>query len=219
MLKNQLFIEDINLPEPLTSEELQQLIIKMKNGNAQAKEIIALHNIKLVLHEVNTKFKNSYPDLEELVSIGCMGLAKAINTFEPSKNIQFSSYASRCIDNEILMYLRKISSQKQTISLDNNLNDEISYIDIIEDDYDFIEDLNNKDIKKELLEIINKLDERERQIILLQFGFYDKPYSQSQIAKKLSISQPHTSKLTTKTLKLLKNILEKRKIKQIHDMM
>ena len=196
-----------SLPEPLSKEEEQYYCEKLLLGDEKAREKLITHNLRLVVY-IAKKFESSGVNLEDLISIGTIGLIKSVNTFKIDKNIKLATYASRCIENEILMYLRKISSQKIEISLDEPLNtdwdgNELMLADVLGSDVDEISrEIEEDDEIRLLLEIVNKLPAREKEIIDLRFGLGDKEeLTQKQVADKLGISQSYISRLEKRILK------------------
>lgn len=197
----------ISLPEPLTKEEEQLLSEQLGAGDESAREKLITHNLRLVVY-IAKKFESSGVNVEDLISIGTIGLIKAVNTFSPEKNIKLATYASRCIENEILMHLRKIASQKMEVSLDEPLNtdwegNELMLADVLGSDSDEINrEMEEEDEKRILLKLIDKLPAREREIIDMRFGLGDKPeLTQKQVADKLGISQSYISRLEKRILK------------------
>lgn len=197
---------DSNLPAPLTRDQICEYFKKYQLGDESAKDIIS-HNIRLVIYQAK-KFINTDYDMEDLVSIGIMGLIKSIDTFDLSKNIKFITYASRCINNEILMFLRKnkkhlsVKSLEAPITTDYDGN-ELKIEDVLKDDnLDFVSDYENTETSAIIRRIVEELPNREKEIIMLHFGFYDdKIYTQKQIAEKLNISQSYISRLISKIVK------------------
>ena len=163
------------LPAPLPKLEEQQALEALGFGDEQAKKLLIEHNLRLVVY-IARRFENTGVGLEDLISIGTIGLIKAINTFQGDKNIKLATYASRCVENEILMYLRKISSQKSEVSLDEPLNtdwdgNELLLSDILGTDGDEISRPLEEDAdRKMLMEAVDSLDSRERSIIVMRFG-------------------------------------------------
>lgn len=205
---------NMNLPEPLTLEEEQYLSERLVSGDDGAREKLIVHNLRLVVY-IAKKFENSGVGLDDLISIGTIGLIKAVNTFSPEKNIKLATYASRCIENEILMYLRKISSQKLVISLDEPLNtdwdgNELMLADVLGSDGDEISrEIEDDDEKRMLIDIIERLPERERTIIEMRFGIGDKEeLTQKEVADKMGISQSYISRLEKRIIKKLGNKLK-----------
>ena len=197
----------VSLPEPLTKEEEQLLSEQLANGDDKAREKLIVHNLRLVVY-IAKKFESSGVNIEDLISIGTIGLIKAVNTFSPEKNIKLATYASRCIENEILMYLRKIASQKMEISLDEPLNtdwdgNELMLADVLGSEGDEISrDIEEDDEKRLVMEIIKTLPERERIIIDMRFGLGDKEeLTQKEVADKLGISQSYISRLEKRIIK------------------
>lgn len=197
----------VSLPEPLTKEEEQLLSEKLSEGDEKAREKLITHNLRLVVY-IAKKFESSGVNIEDLISIGTIGLIKAVNTFSPEKNIKLATYASRCIENEILMHLRKIASQKMEVSLDEPLNtdwdgNELMLSDVLGSDGDEINrEMEDEDEKRILLKVIDTLPEREREIIDMRFGLGEKPeLTQKQVADKLGISQSYISRLEKRIIK------------------
>ncbi len=197
----------ISLPEPLTKEEEQALSEKLSTGDEKAREQLITHNLRLVVY-IAKKFESSGVNIEDLISIGTIGLIKAVNTFSPEKNIKLATYASRCIENEILMHLRKIASQKMEVSLDEPLNtdwdgNELMLSDVLGSDGDEINrEMEDEDEKRILLKVIDTLPQREREIIDMRFGLGEKPeLTQKQVADKLGISQSYISRLEKRIIK------------------
>ena len=223
-----LFVEK-NLPKPLDDKEIVEYFIRFQNGDLKSREIIINHNIKLVLYRVTGKF-SSYPyDMDELVSIGLMGLIKAVDTFDINREVKFSTYALRCIDNEILLFIRKNKTHKEHVSLTSPIStnkdgNEMFLKDILMDsDEDFVFSIEEKELYDEVRRVIENLPEREKQIIMLFFGFNCEPLNQNEISSQMKISQPYVSKIITATLKTIKLQLEnnefqnKRRLKPIYE--
>ena len=189
--------------------------VKLKEeGDNKAKEKLIEHNLRLVVF-LAKKYESTNIDLEDLVSIGSIGLIKAINTFSLDKNIKLATYASRCIDNEILMYLRKNKKIKQEVSIDQALTydsdgNELHLEDIIGTDKDAItKDIEYKDNKNLLINEILKLKERDQKIMILRYGLFGKDeYTQKEVAELMGISQSYISRIEKKVIKRLKNLVE-----------
>lgn len=201
----------VSLPEPLSVEEEQDLSEKLSQGDEKAREKLIVHNLRLVVY-ISKKFENSGVNIEDLISIGTIGLIKAVNTFSPEKNIKLATYASRCIENEILMHLRKIASQKVEISLDEPLNtdwdgNELMLADVLGSDGDEINrEVEEEDEKRILMQVIDTLPEREKEIIDMRFGLGEKQeLTQKQVADKLGISQSYISRLEKRIIKKIGN--------------
>ena len=200
------------LPPPLSAEEEQRLI-SIKNNEAREKLIV--HNLRLVVY-IARKFESAGVNIEDLISIGTIGLIKAVNTFCADRNIKLATYASRCIENEILMYLRKNSSQKNEISIDEPLNtdwdgNELLLSDILGSDGDEVgRGLEQEDERYLLLGFVNELPSREKQIMEMRFGMNGyKEYTQKQVADALGISQSYISRLEKRIIVKLKKQIEK----------
>ena len=201
------------LPEPLTEQEEKEVFASLISGDKSAKEKLIVHNLRLVVY-IAKKFERSGVSTEDLTSIGAMGLIKAVNTFRPEKNIKLATYASRCIENEILMYLRKIGSRKVEVSIDEPLNtdsdgNELLLGDILAGDENAVSHgIEYEDEKKMLLEAVNSLDERERQLMYLRFGFGGgEEHTQKEVADIMGISQSYISRLEKKIIHSLKETL------------
>ena len=205
-----------NLPPPLDTEEEAKKIEELSKGNLEAKKILVEHNLRLVVY-IAKKFENTGIGLEDLISIGTIGLMKAINTFNTDKNIKLATYASRCIENEILMYLRRSNRIKTEVSIDEPLNqdgdgNELLLSDILGTDDDITSRRIEDEVDKKLLKIsISKLNSRERNIMELRFGFITgDEKTQKEVADMLGISQSYISRLEKKIInKMKKEILSK----------
>ncbi len=204
------------LPPPLEVEKENAIISDLGTEyEDEAKSILIEHNLRLVVY-IAKKFDNTGVGVEDLISIGTIGLIKSINTFNPEKNIKLATYASRCIENEILMYLRRNNKTKMEVSIDEPLNvdwdgNELLLSDILGTDEDVIyKDIESEVERKLLLKAINKLSERERTIINLRFGLGSpdgKELTQKEVAELLGISQSYISRLEKKIMKRLKKEL------------
>ena len=198
------------LPPPLSKEEEEYYFRLYKQGDETAKNKLIEHNLRLVVY-VAKKYDVNSSYLEDLVSIGCLGLIKAITTFDIDKNFKLATYASRCIENEILMHFRKTSKIKNEISIDEPLNvdydgNELLLADILSsNDEDVVEDLCIDERKKIMYEAIEELKPREKQIIKMRYGLYNsEELTQKDVADKLNISQSYISRLEKKIIKKLK---------------
>ncbi len=201
------------LPAPLSSEEEQKFLAMLgKEGDAKAKSELIEHNLRLVVY-IAKKFDNTGVGVEDLISIGTIGLIKAINTFNPEKRIKLATYASRCIENEILMYLRRNSKTKMEVSIDEPLNvdwdgNELLLSDILGTDEDVIyKDMESEAERNLLLKAIGRLSERERTIVQLRFGIDTKDgeeKTQKEVADLLGISQSYISRLEKRIIKRLR---------------
>lgn len=200
------------LPPPLSVEEERELLIKNDN---KARETLIVHNLRLVVY-IARKFDNTANNVEDLISIGTIGLIKAVNTFCPDRNIKLATYASRCIENEILMYLRKCAAKRQEISIDEPLNtdwdgNELLLSDVLGSDGDEVgRNIEQEDERQLLGSFINGLQPREKQIMEMRFGMNGyKEYTQKQVADTLNISQSYISRLEKRIIEKLKKQIEK----------
>ncbi|MBR3049327.1 MAG: RNA polymerase sporulation sigma factor SigK [Bacilli bacterium] len=201
------------LPEPLSKEREDYYVNLKENGDLRAKDILIEHNLRLVVF-LAKKYENTGVDLEDLVSIGTIGLIKGINTFNSSKNIKLATYASRCIDNEILMYLRKNKKIKSEVSIDASLSldgegNELHLEDVLGTDPDVVtKPIELESDKVLLLSEINKLKSRDRDIIVLRYGLMgNKELTQKEVAEKLGISQSYISRIEKKVIRKLKTVV------------
>ena len=202
---------------PLTPEEEKECIERMKEGDLKAKHQLIEHNLRLVAH-VAKKYQASDEDMEDLISIGTIGLIKAINTYDPEKKIKLATYASRCIENEILMYLRRNSKTKMEVSIDEPLNvdwdgNELLLSDILGTDDDVISRRLEDEVEIALLgKAISKLTKREQMIIRLRFGIGNREgmeKTQKEVADLLGISQSYISRLEKRIMKRLRKEIVK----------
>lgn len=209
MNTDELFVDGHKLPQPLTKDELKKLLKEASEGSLESRDKLIIHNIRLVLYEVTKKFQNVDYDKKDLVSIGNIGLVKAINTYDISKGFEFAAYATRCIDNEILMFLRKLKKDQNVDSLDRTINHDkdgngLKVEDIISDEIDVVEEYTDNETYQLIRQIVKNLPDRDREIIMLHFGFYnDKTHTQKEIADMMSISQSYVSRLIKKIVKRL----------------
>ena len=197
------------LPAPLSPEEEADIISRLQN-EPELRSVLVEHNLRLVVY-IAKKFENTGCGIEDLISIGTIGLIKAINTFKAEKNIKLATYASRCIENEILMHIRKTSSQRSELSIDEPLNvdwdgNELLLSDIIGSDEDMVlKDIEIDEDKKTIREAVAGLSEREREIITMRFALGGgKEMTQKEVATKLGISQSYISRLEKKIIGELK---------------
>ena len=202
------------LPPPLKGEQEQDALAQMEQGSQEAKQLLVERNLRLVVF-IARRFENTGVNIEDLISIGTIGLIKGINTYRRDRNIKLATYASRCIENEILMYIRKIAHQKNEISLDEPINmdydgNELLLSDILGTDEDVILRPMEDDVDLQLLrQAVSQLPQREREIVELRFGLNNrKELTQKEIAEKMQISQSYISRLEKRImLKLRKEIL------------
>ena len=202
------------LPPPLSREQEEKAFAMLETNEAEARQLLITHNLRLVVY-IAKKFESTGIGIEDLVSIGTIGLIKAVNTFCPSKNIKLATYASRCIENEILMFLRKSSQYKNELSFDEPLNidwdgNELLLSDILGTDEDVVNGgIENQAEKSVLLEALERLPEREREIMKMRFGINTgREMTQKEVADLIGISQSYISRLEKRIIKKLKKELE-----------
>ena len=202
------------LPEPLTKEEEVRLVTLFLDGDMDARNKLIEHNLRLVVF-LAKKYENTKVDLEDLVSIGTIGLIKGVNTYKLDKNIKLATYASRCIDNEILMYLRKIKRKKTEISFEDSLSfdsdgNELHLEDILGTEEDIVTKPLEDELDRTLLkEEVSKLGKRDREIIELRYGLNGKEeMTQKEVAELLGISQSYISRIEKKVIKRLSQIIK-----------
>ena len=198
------------LPTPLSREEEGELMERLQQGDQRARQTLIEHNLRLVVY-IARRFENTGINIEDLISIGTIGLIKAVGTYQPARSIKLATYASRCIENEILMYLRKTSSQKTELSFDEPLNtdwdgNELLLSDILGTDGDLVMRPIEADVDRQLLrQSLVKLDERERTIITLLFGLGGgEEQTQKEVADQMGISQSYISRLEKRIIQRLK---------------
>lgn len=208
------------LPPPLEAEEERKAIEALTDGDEGAKQLLIEHNLRLVVY-IARRFENTGIGIEDLVSTGTIGLIKAISTFKSDRNIKLATYASRCIENEILMFLRKTNSQKTEVSFDEPLNtdwdgNELLLSDVLGTDGDEVSRPLEDSVEKELLmQAVDRLGERERNIIILRFGLCGRnEYTQKEVADMLGISQSYISRLEKRIISRLRRDMQK--MLQIH---
>ena len=209
------------LPPPLKGEEERKVIDQAVSGNQKARDTLIEHNLRLVVYVAKRYDNSTNCPLEDLISIGTIGLVKAINTFKADKNIKLATYASRCIENEILMYLRKNNKIRYEISLDEPLNidydgNELLLGDIVRTDDDLVEqEMMKSDQRKLFYEALKDLNEREKEILILRYGLSNHDeLTQKDVAKLLGISQSYISRLEKKIIKKLRNQLNFDEVKE-----
>ena len=199
-----------NLPAPLSKEEEMLYVKKAEEGDTLAKEKLIEHNLRLVVF-LAKKYENTNVDLEDLVSIGTIGLIKGVNTYKLDKNIKLATYASRCIDNEILMFLRKNKKRRGEISFEDSLSydgegNELHLEDILGTEKDIVtKGIEEEHDKKILYQEINKLKKRDKQIMILRYGLFNtKEMTQKDVADLMGISQSYISRIEKKVIKRIK---------------
>lgn len=203
------------LPPPLKREEEQKIMLELADGNDEHKDLLVVHNLRLVVY-IARKYECPTATTEDLVSIGTIGLMKAVNTFDYTKNIKLATYASRCIENEILMYLRKAGNSKIELSFDEPLStdwdgNEMTLRDVLGTEPDEIsQNIEYEDEKKLLRKIVSNLPEKEKNIMNRRFGLNGcKALTQKQLADELSISQSYISRLEKRIISNLRKEFDK----------
>ncbi|MCD7722610.1 MAG: sigma-70 family RNA polymerase sigma factor [Clostridiales bacterium] len=200
---------------PLTKEEEETIMAQLRAGDERHRELLITHNLRLVVY-IAKKFDGVSTPTEDLVSIGTIGLMKAVKTFDANKNIKFATYASRCIENEILMHLRKVNTTRLEISFDEPLSvdcdgNELTLRDVLGGEYDDISaEIEYADEKKTLLKIVNSLSEKERELMKKRFGIMgESEHTQKQLADMMGISQSYISRLEKRIIKKIRNEMVK----------
>ena len=198
------------LPPPLTREEEREMVERLNQGDFPVRQTLIEHNLRLVVY-IARRFENTGINIEDLISIGTIGLIKAINTFRADKNIKLATYASRCIENEILMYLRKNSAQRTEVSFDEPLNTdwdgkELLLSDVLGTESDIVQRPIEEDADRQMLgRAVGKLSEREKRIITMRFGLGgSRELTQKEVADRLGISQSYISRLEKRIISRLK---------------
>lgn len=198
------------LPVPLSAEEEKELLIRLNNKDEEARKILVERNLRLVVY-IAKKFENSVSNIEDLISIGTIGLMKGVNSFNVDKNIKLATYASRCIENEILMHLRKTQKTKAEVSIEEPINtdsegNDLALADILGTDNDVVfKQVEDSDNKKVIDMAIKNLDAREKTIMEMRYGFDGKnELTQKEVADKLGISQSYISRIEKKVIERLK---------------
>lgn len=201
------------LPAPLKGQQEQDALEALEQGDEGAKQLLIEHNLRLVVY-IARRFENTGVNLEDLISIGTIGLIKAVGTYRRDKNIKLATYASRCIENEILMHIRKIAGQKAEVSLDEPINmdydgNELLLSDILGTDEDTVTGKLEDDVDLQLLrQALKELPEREREIVYMRFGLEGRrELTQKEVAQKLGISQSYISRLEKRIMQRLRKDL------------
>ena len=204
-----------NLPAPLSREQEAAVFLRLEEGDPKAKETLITHNLRLVVY-IARRFENTGINIEDLISIGTIGLIKAVNTFCPARNIKLATYASRCIENEILMHLRKIQNQKTEISIDEPLNvdwdgNELLLSDILGTEGDTVNRRLEQEVEcNSLRALVNNLGEREQRIMRLRFGLDGgRERTQKEVADIIGISQSYISRLEKKIIRQLREEMQR----------
>lgn len=202
------------LKEPLKGKEEEIALYKLQEGDMNARDLLIEHNLRLVVYVAKKYDSMQNGSIEDLISIGTIGLVKAVNTFKIDKNIKLATYASRCIENEILMFLRKNNKLRQEISFDEPLNvdydgNELLLSDIVGTDKDIVQDeMNYNDQKEKFYKELKCLNKREREILMMRYGLTgEDELTQKDVAEVLGISQSYISRLEKKIIKKLRNKL------------
>jgi RNA polymerase sporulation-specific sigma factor len=202
------------LPPPLSRDEEDNLLLEFHNGDITAKNKLIEHNLRLVVF-LAKKYEGTKIDLEDLVSIGTIGLIKGINTFKGDKNIKLATYCSRCIDNEILMHIRKNKKRNLDVSLDESLSfdkegNELTLKDVLGTESDIVtKGLEENDLKKIMMEEIEKLDDRDKDIMIKRYGLDgNEELTQKEVANLLGISQSYISRIEKKVIKDIGNLIK-----------
>ena len=222
LLENMGFVNPVHfingpetLPPPLTKDEERVVFQKLSEKDPWARDQLIVHNLRLVVY-IAKKFESTGIGVEDLISIGTIGLIKAVNTFSPEKNIKLATYASRCIENEILMHLRKSNPIKSEISIDEPLKidwdgNELLLSDVLGTENDCVNRGIEDQVERDLIvSCVNKLGDRERSIMQMRFGMIDgKEHTQKEVADKIGISQSYISRLEKRIIKRLKKEIER----------
>lgn len=203
-----------SFPKPLSKEEEQECLKRIEQGDAEAKNELIEHNLRLVAHIIK-KYYSSYRDQEDLISIGTIGLIKAAGSFNSGKGTKFATYASRCIENEILMHFRQKRKSMQDVSISDPIDidkdgNSITLMDIVQDDENILEQIDLSIQSKKLYHFIeNQLEPREQKILAYRYGLYNmRPLPQREVAKKMDISRSYVSRIEKKALEKLKKYFE-----------
>ena len=198
-----------SFPKPLSKEEEREYLERWQAGDIDARNTLVEHNLRLVAHIIKKYYQNE--DIDDLISIGTIGLIKGINTYKPDKGVRLATYASRCIENEILMHFRNAKKSAQDISLNETIDTDkdgnpLTLLDIMAVDDNIIDTLDLKFNSRKLGQYINEeLDEREKKIIILRYGLDgNEPMTQKNVAKLLNISRSYVSRIETRALRILK---------------
>ena len=202
-----------NFPPPMKKEEEEAAFARMKEGDEDARQALILHNLRLVSHIVR-KYYSAAPDQEDLISIGTIGLVKAVDSFCPENGARFATYAARCIQNEILMHFRSRKKHTSEVSINETIDvdrdgNPLSYLDVICDEEDFAEEVQRKLLTESMLHSIETcLSQRERQIIEMRYGLAsENPMTQKEVADLLGISRSYVSRIEKSALQKLKDAL------------
>lgn len=203
-----------SFPKPLTAKEERECLERLQNGDEEARSMLIERNMRLVAHVIK-KYYATAQEQDDLISIGSIGLIKAISTFKPSKGTRLATYAARCIENEVLMYFRASKKNSSEISLSDSLDTDsdgntLALMDVISIDDERLDRVENMDTELSLYKFVNScLDPREREIIILRYGLYNTiPRTQHEIAKKCNISRSYVSRIEKRAVEKLKSAFE-----------
>lgn len=213
-MSNDLIVLGNNLPEPLSNNEMIELFKNYKNGSFTARDKLIHYNLRLVISIIFENYGNSNFEMQDLFSIGCEGLINAVDSFNLEKNIAFSTYATKCIHNKILLYFRRHKNDIQTVSIEkvinNNYDDEKTISYYLKSKDNIIEDYEDKELNMLIKNYISSLDERKQKVIKLYFGMFDgNKYSQREIAKKIGVSRTMVCNIIKNFLLDIRKMLKK----------
>ncbi|GGH84853.1 RNA polymerase sporulation-specific sigma factor [Pullulanibacillus pueri] len=216
------YVKNNAFPQPLPEDEERECIQRMAEGDEEARNKLIEHNLRLVAHIVK-KFENTKEDTEDLISIGTIGLIKAIESYSPGKGTKLATYAARCIENEILMHLRGMKKTNKDVSLNDPIGqdkegNEISLIDVLKSkNKDVVDEISLRIEKKKIYEFLHILDDREKEVVIARFGLDGKKeLTQREIAKKLNISRSYVSRIEKRALMKLFNEFYREPYKRSH---
>ncbi|HOB28321.1 MAG TPA: RNA polymerase sporulation sigma factor SigK [Bacillota bacterium] len=201
-------IQSRSFPRPLSAAQESKYLQRMAEGDLEARQLLIEHNLRLVAHVIK-KFEHTGEEKEDLLSIGSIGLIKAVNTFNPSRGTRLATYAARCIENEILMFLRATSKKKNEISLQEPIGvdkegNEITLIEVISSDDTIFEEVEMRLLQEKLLKMLQNLKDREKKVLTMRFGLAEeRRYTQKQVAAALGISRSYVSRIEKKVLQKL----------------
>ncbi|MEG0649927.1 MAG: RNA polymerase sporulation sigma factor SigK [Oscillospiraceae bacterium] len=211
-----LHLESSSFPKPLTATEEIAAFAAYHSGDLLARDKLIRHNLRLVAHVVK-KYYSSGLEQDDLISIGSIGLIKAVNSFDSTKGARFATYAARCIENEVLMQLRAGRKTQNTVSIQDSIDSDkdgnsLTINDVVADGFFIDEDYEGKEERQKLYKVVNMLSGRERQIIILRYGLgAAKPLTQQQVADILKISRSYVSRIETKALQIMRSVMSVQK--------
>ncbi len=210
-----LHLESSSFPKPLSAREEIEAFEQLKQGDQDARDRLIRHNLRLVAHIVK-KYYAANIEQEDLISIGTIGLIKAVNSFDNTKGARFATYAARCIENEILMQFRSDRKLQNDISIQEPIDSDkdgnsLTLNDIVADTFSVPDDYERKELSRRLYQVVDRLSGRDRQIVILRYGLFEsKPMTQQQVAELLHISRSYVSRIEKKALQQMKGMLEQR---------